>query len=77
MTTLSPEAYADDYRDATYMELLLKRDELIRNLKEYEEKTGNTKGVWPENTLYLARLGYLSAICKLVADKYRDIQWNR
>jgi hypothetical protein len=40
-----------------------------------EEKTGNGKGTYPSNSLYMVNLGYLSALIDLIEEKYREMQW--
>ena len=41
-----------------------------------EEKTGNGKGTYPGNSLYMVNLGYLSALIDLIEEKYREMQWT-
>ena len=75
MTAVIPETFVDEYGNFSYAELLPVRDELFEQIRKYEEKTGNGKGTYPGNSLYMVNLGYLSALIDLIEEKYREMQW--
>lgn len=71
----SPEVFADECREKSYRQLLAIRDELIKEIYEFE-KTGVSS---PEDisviapspeTVYRCNLEYLAKICELISEKY-------
>ena len=77
MSMISPEAFVDEYRDMPYEELLPVRDELIEDIKDFEVHGGGDTGMHPSpDVIYQVNLEYLGKLCALIADKYRDMQWE-
>ena len=77
MSMISPEAFIDDYKDRTYEELIPIRDELIDNIRLFEKNGDFSSGIQPSpSTIYQVHLEYLGKLFKLIADKYRDLQWE-
>lgn len=74
---IDPMMYADELKDVSYEELIIKRDELIRSVMRFEqmEKAGDRSGPEWQNVpgpdvRYQANLEYLSAICSLMKERY-------
>ncbi len=77
MSMISPEAYVDEYKDMSYEELLPIRDELIEDIKDFEKHGGGDTEIHPSpDVMYQVNLEYLGKLCELIADKYRDKQWE-
>lgn len=78
---ISPEAYIDGLKDATYEQLIEERDELLSYVTDFEKKR-ISDGKWavdpsPE-VAYQVYLQYLSALCMRMAEVYnRDFVWGR
>lgn len=74
---LSPGNFIHEYKDADYPELMKVRDRLVKDILEFEKKemAGDRSGEeWeycpsPE-VVYQMNLEYLSALCKLMQEKY-------
>ena len=74
---ISPEMFADEYRNDSIEEIIEIRDELINDIKDLEkivfDKERNTKawGFCPgPDVQYQMNLEYLSQICVLLSEKY-------
>ena len=77
MSMISPETYADQYKDMSYEELLPIRDDLIRDIWNFEKSEDTGGSIQPSpKTIYQVYLEYLGKLCELIADKYRDLQWQ-
>lgn len=78
---ICPETYIESLKDYSFEELIKERDRLIRDIKRYErlEKKGDRTGEeWmyrpsPE-VVYQMNLDYLSALLKLIKEKYNKEQ---
>ncbi len=75
MTMISPEMFIEEYENMSYEELLSVRDELIEGIRSLE-KSGDNEN-YPENTRYQVELEYLGKLCELIAEKFRDMQWDK
>lgn len=81
---ISPEMYRDDWKEATYREMMEERDRLVHFLKDYEEQetTGNgLPEIWDKcptpDVEYQMSLLYLSELCRLMQEKYnQDVIWG-
>ena len=71
---ISPEIFIEEQKDKTYQELLVERNKLIREIKQYES------GEEPEHIIinpspdvrYQCNLEYLAKICELIARKFNE-----
>lgn len=69
---ISPEAFALEHENDSYAELLALRDELIKDMREYEssnEEIEEMRLPSPE-TIYLMNCQYLGKLCELIAVGY-------
>lgn len=76
---ISPEMYAEQFKDATYKEMIKERDSLIRYIRKYEklEKAGDHSGeewmIHPQpDVRYQMYMEYLAALLLLMKDKYNE-----
>ena len=76
---ISPEMFADEYRNDSIEEIIEIRDELINDIKDLEkivfDKERNTEawGFCPgPDVQYQVNLEYLSQICILLSEKYNE-----
>ena len=77
MSMVSPDYYVDDYKDMSYEELLPIRGELIEDIKAFEKSDGLPSGMYPSpSTRYQVHLEYLGKLCELIAEKFRDMEWE-
>ena len=74
---ISPESYAEQLKDASYLDLIAERDGLIRGIRHYEknEKAGfrdpNEWGICPQpDVRYQMYLDYLAEVCSVMRKKY-------
>lgn len=76
---ISPVAYLEQLKDASYLELIRERDQLIEYIWEYEkaEMAGDRSA--PEwrycpapDVQYQMHLEYLSELCGFMKEKYND-----
>ena len=75
---ISPELFIEQYKNKTYAELLEVRDELICSIKLFEsapedEDEGFIMHPSPD-VVYQMHHKYLSGICLLIVQKYREQQ---
>lgn len=73
---ISPDGFIDEYRDKKYEELLPVRDELIEEIRAFENDTERNGKEWmihpsPE-VRYQCNLEYLGKICELISEKYNQ-----
>ncbi len=81
---ISPEMYAEQLQDATYLELIAERDNLIRYIRHYEksemrgDRSGKEWSINPQPVVrYQVYLEYLSELCRLMKEKYnKDYVWG-
>ena len=76
---ISPEGFIEEYKDNSYEELLLVRDDLISSMKDFEapDKKGDQPLICPSpDVVYKCNLLYLSKLCKLIYQKYEEITWD-
>ena len=72
---ISPELYIEQYNDLTYKELLAIRDELLDEIRAFENGSipEEAKMIMPSpDTIYQCNLEYLSEVCALLVEKYRE-----
>lgn len=72
---ISPEGFIEAYKNKSYKELLPVRDELIEDIRAFENQTYDSELSMicpsPEVT-YQCRLEYLGELCELIAEKYNQ-----
>ena len=76
---IGPDAFVEAYKDSSYEELMEARDELVKDIKEFEEAYFNDK-ITDEDRQYLPspetryqmNLEYLSELLKLMHDKFNS-----
>lgn len=67
---MSPEMYIEEFKNKSYSELLVERNNLIKDITDYEE--GNKKDDFFKpsgKTMYKMHLQYLAELCKLISSK--------
>lgn len=76
---ISPKSYAEKLEEASYLDLISERDNLIRYIRKYEkaEKAGDrSDSAWdvhPQpDVRYQMYLDYLAAICGVMREKYNQ-----
>ncbi len=82
---ISPDRYAEQLKDASYLELIAERDELISSIRNFEnnEKAGirnlDEWNVCPTpDVRYQMYLDYLVEICSLMQGKYnQEYVWGK
>ncbi len=78
MSMISPEVFADEHEDKTYEELIEVRDELINGIKQFEDMPQNEESdsiMCPgPDVFYQMNHEYLSKICLLIVQKFREQQ---
>jgi len=79
MSMISPNVFVDQYKDCKYEELLPIRDELLEDIKAFEQEgdSHNSMMISPSPAVrYQCRLEYLAELLKLIAEKYREKAWT-
>ena len=73
---ISPESYIYELKEKSYKELLIKREELINEIKKFEngddERKYNIKMHPSPEVRYKYNLLYLAKLCELIAEKFDD-----
>lgn len=76
---ISSEMYAEQFKDATYKEMIKERDGLIRYNRKFEklEKAGDRSGeewmIHPQpDVRYQMYMEYLAALLLIMKDKYNE-----
>ena len=76
---ISPSSYIRELKDADYLQLIGKRDELLRYINDFEKKemAGDRSGedwiIHPQpDVIYQEYLEYLSELCILMKDRYNS-----
>ncbi len=76
---ISPDRYAEQLKDASYLELIAERDELINSIRRFEnnEKAGiRDPEEWHVSPTPVVRyqmyLNYLAEICRMMQEKYNQ-----
>ena len=74
---MCPDAYIDQHKDKTYKELLIERDELLGEIKNYEEEFEKYGEVDTDqdpgpDLIYQCNLLYLSKLLTLLQEKYNE-----
>lgn len=81
---LNPEMYAEQFKNASYQEMIKERDSLMRHIRKYEklEKAGDRSGeewmIHPQpDVRYQTYMEYFAALLLLMKDKYNeDYVWG-
>ena len=76
---ISPECYLDQFKDASYLDLIRERDGLIRFIRKYEKNEMAGDRSSPEwkycpgpDVRYQMYLDYLAALCGMMREKYNE-----
>ena len=72
---ISPEGFVEEYKDKPYKELLPVRDELIEEIRAFENRAYDPKldMVIPSPEVkYQCKLKYLGKLCELISEKYNQ-----
>ena len=76
---ISPEMYAEQFKEASYQEMIKERDSLIRYIRKYEklEKAGDRSGedwmIHPQPVVcYHLFMAYLAALLLFMSNKYNE-----
>jgi len=78
---ISPEYFIEEQKSKSYQELLAVRDELLSEIRTYENGTDSQNEEWIVNpspeVVYQCNLMYLGKLCQLIADQYnREFIWD-
>ena len=76
---ISPEMFADEYKENSYEELIKVRDNLIQDIRRFEKGNITEEEMMTkpsQDTRYQCNLEYLAEICKLIQEKYNQKLWN-
>ena len=80
MSMISPTYFVEQYKDYKYEDLLPIRDELIEDIKAFEQGGESEESIIispSPSVIYQSNLEYLSELLKLIAEKYREgIVWK-
>ena len=79
MSMISPNGFIHQYEDYKYEDLLPIRDELIEDIKAFEQgDISESVIVSPSpDVIYQCNLDYLAELLKLIAEKYREeVVWK-
>lgn len=71
----SPEEYIEFRKNKSYAELVEEKNKLIAEIKRFENgeiHTGTRVMNPTPEVIYQCNLEYLSVLCKMIVDKYRD-----
>ncbi len=72
---ISPEMFIEEYKNKSYAELLPIRDELLEEIRAFENRTYNSEMnmVHPSpEVVYQCNLEYMGKLCELIAEKYNS-----
>ena len=72
---ISPDTYAEMFADKSYAELIKERDELIESIRDFEKNSADEEAymICPSpDVIYQMNLEYLSELCRLIREKYRE-----
>lgn len=72
---ISPDMFVELHKDKKYKDLLPVRDELISDIREFENKTYDPEmdTICPATeVLYQVHLLYLGRLCELISEKYNQ-----
>lgn len=77
MSMISPESYIEELQNKTYKELLEVRDELLDEIREFEENFEEIMGKEPDispspDVVYQWTLDALGILFKLISDKFNE-----
>lgn len=77
---ISPDMFVELHKDKKYKELLPVRDELISDIRAFENMTYDPEMsiICPApEVLYQVHLQYLGRLCELISEKYnREYVWG-
>ena len=81
---ISPSAYAEQFRDACYAELIRERESLLAFIREFEaadlasDRSGAEWDIMPRpDAQYQTYLEQLGELCAFMAEKYdREYLWS-
>ena len=82
---ISPTTYGEHVKDADYLELIKRREELLASIREFEAKeiAGDRSGEeWlthpTPDVQYQVELEYLGELCRIMHEKYNtDYVWGK
>ncbi len=70
---ISPEVFISMQMDKSYEELIEVRDEMMEDIKDFEEYPDQTCLISPSpEVVYQMNLKYLAKLCELIAEKYNE-----
>ena len=77
---ISPEMFVAEYQDKKYKDLIPVRDELIKDIREFETQTYDPKmnAICPSpDVMYQMHLQYVGKLCELISEKYnKEYIWG-
>ncbi|MBR3362040.1 MAG: hypothetical protein IKG39_11935 [Lachnospiraceae bacterium] len=72
---MSPQTFVNQYKEMSYKELLLVRDEMLEEIRAFEAEPYNPAEDLidpPADFVYLCNLDYLGKLLELISEKYRQ-----
>ena len=70
---ISPKMYVKELENKSYEELLEARDELISEIKNFENNKVERSFKPSPETMYKVHLQYLSELCLLISSKFKPL----
>lgn len=71
---MSPNMYIKELENKSYKELLKVRDELINEIKDFENNKVESSFKPSPETMYKVHLQYLSELCLLISNKFKSLK---
>lgn len=71
---MSPNMYIKELENKSYKELLKVRDELLNEIKNFEENKVEHSFKPSSEVMYKVYLQYLSELCILIANKFKPLK---
>ncbi|MBR3263240.1 MAG: hypothetical protein IKF93_09030 [Lachnospiraceae bacterium] len=72
---MSPQTFVNQYKEMSYKELLLVRDEMLEEIHAFEAESYKPAEDMidpPADFVYLCNLDYLGKLLELIVEKYRQ-----
>ena len=71
---ISPKMYVKELENKSYEDLLKVRDELINEIKDFENNKAESSFKPSPKTIYKVHLQYLSELCLLISNKFKPLK---
>ena len=78
---ISPFSYKESQKEKTYKELLIEREELLKEIYSFENSEDDDEMIIEApspDVVYQMNLQYLGELCNLISEKYnKEYVWKR